>query len=199
MGNSEYIDTKEEIFQAFLFFLVGSALTGLAIAGFFTLYPDLSEGIYYGSGMEPDLNYTGNSIEFQESYFTGDVGLNSMFRDTDSEFGYCMRVVDGRVEEMLYPESFGEITESSISFACQDEEGVNGILHTHPNFWSIPELSDVDRSTLLEDDEIVYSCVMSGVVTENEYINPLDFNCFKQVDDSVERMSVSISGSGGSR
>ena len=192
MGNSRHIDTRAEIFQAFLVFLVGSALTGLAIAGVFILNPDLSERIYYGSNMEPDLNYSGDSIKFKEAYFTGDVGLNSMFRDTDSEFGYCMRVVDGRVEEMLYPESFGEITETSISFACQDERGVNGIFHTHPNFWSIPELSDVDRSTLLEDDDIIYSCVMSGVVTDNEYNRPLDFNCFKQVDDHVERMEVTV-------
>ena len=187
-NRSDAIDTPGEyadLFMISLLVMVGSMFLGAVIL---EANPTLDEQIYYTFQDAPE--YDGSeSLEWQRSYFNGQNGLNQVYRESSTEFAFCLEVRDGTVESMKFPHAINEASESSITLQCQGDKQVNGLVHTHPGYFAVPELSGVDQRTLTGSDQLEISCVMSGQVFNNEYRNPDQFNCF---NDDLEKLNVEI-------
>jgi len=189
MSNSvERIDTVGEytdLLAISLLVMVFSLLLGALVLEF---NPSLDERVVYSFQDAPEYSNS-ESIKWERSYFNGQNGLNQVYRDSATEFAFCLQVRDDKVTDMRFPYKINEATESSINLHCQGEKEVNGLVHTHPGYFAIPELSEVDKETLTGNRQLEVSCVMSGQVFNSEYRNPAQFNCF---NSDLEKLNVEI-------
>lgn len=174
MGNSPHaIDTPGELADlaviAVLVLVAGLFLGGVALAA----KPTLDEQVRYGldRAVNGPPQFANETVVFTRDQIEW---MNRVYRDSQEEFGWCLTVRGDRVEDMAHPTHLENITETHITFRCS---GANGILHTHPGVFAVPELSDVDRRNLIEND-LDISCVLSEPVPQGVTRNPVSLNCF---------------------
>ena len=182
------IDTPGEyadLFTVSVLVMVFSLFAGAVVLEF---NPSLDEKVVYSFQDAPEYSDS-ESIKWERSYFSGQNGLNQVYRDSATEFAFCLEVRDDEVTGMRFPYKINEATESSINLHCQGENQVNGLVHTHPGYFAIPELSEVDKEALTGNEQLEVSCVMSGQVFNSEYMNPDQFNCF---NSDLEKLNVEI-------
>ncbi len=175
------IDTPGE-FADLAVFLVVALLIGLLVgAAVLTANPRLDEQLRY-QVMEPPT-YGGGEIVFTRGQIAH---VNKAYEESYVEQGRCLEVEGDRVDELKYPLNTTSTTRNHIQFSCPRE--TNGILHTHPGLFALPELSPTDRDTLLASG-LEVSCVLSDPVPARVTENPVSMNCF---DRDVERLRITI-------
>lgn len=179
-NSPQRIDTSGEFADLTVFVVVALLIGLLAGAAVLTANPRLDEQLQY-QVMEPPT-YSGGEIVFTRSQIDR---INGVYEDSLEEFGWCLSVEDDTVTEMKHPLRIQNTTETHITFTCSR---ANGILHTHPGLFAVPELSPTDQDTLLASD-LQVSCVLSDPVPDRVTENPVSMNCF---DRELERMQIEI-------
>ncbi len=182
MANSPHrIDTPGEFADLAVFLIIALLIGLLAGAAMLTANPRLDEQLRY-QVMEPPT-YGGGEIVFTRSQIAH---LNKAYEESYVEQGRCLEVEGDRVDTLKYPLNTTSTTRNHIQFSCP--RGTNGIVHTHPGLFALPELSPTDRDTLLASD-LEVSCVLSDPVPARVTENPVSMNCF---DRDVERLRITI-------
>ena len=181
MNNSKYIDTWSELSQ-------------LASISLIVLFLGVFSGIVYlqfnpnalnqASSIFDDDEFYGESIEFTEDQVAL---LSKNYRESDQEFVYCMEVDGGSVESMSFSPNVTEAKRDSVSYKCGSDK--NGVVHSHPGPFGIPQLSEQDKKTLSENPYLDVSCVVAGTIPDYEWQNPTGLNCF---DKSFDRLDIQI-------
>jgi hypothetical protein len=184
------IDTPNEYISFTLILLfIGGLFGGL----YLWENPNLEDRVYALTHESPE--FSGEKIVFQENY--DDVNtvesLNKIYRDTDTEYGWCLRIESGNVTRLDTFTRLNETTPGSIRFSCNP--GIhNGIMHTHPDgedYQGITALSEQDKKTLRNGDWIDASCVIGGEISIEDGIEGV--GCWKSVDGEIQSLEVSFS------
>lgn len=181
------IDTPNEYIGFTMILLVVGGLFG----GIYVFNsPYLSDRIYSLTHDKPE--FSGNQVVFAESYDGVDTrsSLNKIYSDTDTEYGWCMRVQGDAVESLDTFTGLNETTPSRIRFSCSQGKH-NAIMHTHPGRYGATALSEQDEETLMEVSWVDVSCVIGGEV-EDRASNPRGLKCFSVKDDEIQRLDVSL-------
>lgn len=180
-NSPQRIDTPGEVADLAVFMVVALLIGSLIGATVLTANPRLDEQLRY-QVMEPPT-YGGDEIVFTRSQIAH---LNKAYRESYVEQGRCLEIVGDRVDELKYPLNTTSTTRNHITFDCPRE--TNGILHTHPGLFALPELSPTDQDTLLASD-LQVSCVLSDPVPDRVTENPVSMNCF---DRDMVRLRIEI-------
>lgn len=138
--------------------------------------------------MAGQANFSSDEVVFTERQVED---VNDVFSDVETEYAWCLRVEDGRVESLDHFKDLEYSTEVNVSFSC-DSGFYNGIMHTHPGAYGSTGLSSVDRETLTGSDWIDVSCVVADPVQELTQYNPRGVACYSDKDGEVERLQVEV-------
>lgn len=184
------IDTPNEYISFTLILLfIGAIFGGL----YLWENPNLEDKVYALTHEEPE--FSGEKIVFQESYDgVNTVGsLNKIYKDTDTEYGWCMRIDEGNVTRLDTFTLLNSTSPGSIRFSCNPEIH-NGIMHTHPDqegYRGITALSEQDEETLKDASWIEASCVIGGEISIEEGIEGI--GCWSYTDDEISELKLEFS------
>jgi len=148
--------------------------------------PDIQDGFDYLMNGEPE--FSGEEIVFSRGQL---VNVSNVYRDTETEYGWCLRIDGSRVRQVDHFRFLNYTTESSIRFSCNTLVH-NGRMHTHPGDLAKAGLSDQDRETLFNRTEWEVSCVVADPVDVEDESNPDGLACFKDVGGEAERLEVRV-------
>lgn len=109
--------------------------------------------------------------------------LNKVYREREDEYGYCLERGENSSTDLRHPTKVNRSNSSYINYSCPPE--YSGILHTHPEADSVAELSDLDKTTLV-NGTMDFSCILAGVVPENVESEPSSLQCYRDPYDDRE-------------
>lgn len=184
------IDTPNEYISFTLILLVVGGLFG-------GLYlwenPNLEDRVYALTHDSPE--FSGDKIVFQQSYDGVNTvdSLNKIYKDTDTEYGWCMRVNNQTVERLDTFNQLNETTSDNIRFSCNSDIH-NAIIHTHPDsdgYRGITALSEQDEESL-KSSWVEVSCVVGGLI-ESDSKSFEGIGCWKDVDGEIQELEVQLS------
>lgn len=153
--------------------IVGFLLLVTAVgSGVYALQnPSIDEKVRYSVGGSPD--YSNDTLVFTRSQVES---MNKAYEDRREEYGWCLDIRDGRVIDLSHPQTSDDPERDSIAFSCYNY--FDGRAHNHPSYLAVPELSEVDKKTLIRSQRLV-SCVMSDPVPSRIGENPSSLKCYK--------------------
>lgn len=185
------VDTPNEYISFTLVLLVvGGIFGGL----YLWENPNLEDRVYAITNDRPD--FSGEKIVFNKNYDGVPTveSLNKIYSDTDTEYGWCMRVDRNKVEKLDTFKLLNETTPENIRFSCSPDVH-NAIMHTHPDgedYRGITALSEQDEETLKKPSWIDVSCVIGGEIS-NSSSGIEGLGCWNVVDDEIQKLDVSFS------
>mgnify|MGYP000509956794 CR=1 FL=1 len=174
------IDTVGELVLTVTAVLVVGMFLG---ALYFAANPTLDEQIRYTFAATESVQ-AGGTVQFSRQQIQE---MNKVYRDKREEYGWCLEIDGEQVVDLAHPPNIKHNDGGSIEFYC-DRRSTNGILHTHPGLFAVPELSETDRQNLL-NSSLAVSCVLSEAVPGQYNVNPPSLNCFNR---DLERMQIVI-------
>jgi len=185
------IDTPNEIIGTLVILLsLGAVFGGL----YLWENPNLEDRVYALTHESPE--FSGESIVFKNSYDGVDTkaSINKVYSDTDTEYGWCMRVQENTVENFEHFQGLNETTPKQIRFSC-DSMKHNAIMHTHPDgedYRGITALSDKDEEGLRQLEWIDVSCVVGGEIEVNEG-SVEGIGCWTYQNGEVQELDIKFS------
>lgn len=183
------IDTPNEYISfTLILLLIGALFGGL----YLWENPNLEDRVYVLTHDSPE--FSGEKIVFQESYDGVNTvdSLNKVYRDTATEYGWCMRVDDSNVSRLDTFTLLNSTSPESIRFSCNPEIH-NGIIHTHPDgqgYNGITALSEQDEKTLRDSSWIEASCVVGGEISTDVEVEGI--GCWNY-EDEIQELEVEFS------
>lgn len=182
------IDTWNEYLVFSLVLLVLGVLLG---GSYLYQNPNFEDKIYALNNDRPD--FSGEEIVFNESYDDVDTveSINKVYSDTDTEFGWCMRVEGEDVEKFDTFKLLNKTTPGNIRFSCNSRVH-NAIMHTHPDgsgYRGVTALSGQDEDTLRDTSWIDVSCVVGGEIS-NSSSGVEGVGCWNIIDGEIHELEI---------
>ena len=177
------LDTIGEV----MLFATAVAVVGVFLGALYvSVNPMVDEQIRYQL-LQNTPDQSGENIQFSEGQVRE---MNKVYREKTVEYAWCLNVQGEEVEEMRHASNITFNDRMSIHFKCS-RASTNGILHTHPGLFSVPELSQTDKQSLL-NGSLEVSCVLSEAVPPRFWDqDPPSLNCFNR---DLEELEVRIQG-----
>lgn len=180
------IDTPFEVSS----FAIAFVVIGMIGGGIYVFNsPSIGDQVY--ALTHDKVDFSGNRVVFKNSYDgvpTRD-SINKIYSDTDTEYGWCMRIKDGTVQNFEHFKGLNKTTPEQIRFSCSSVKH-NSIMHTHPGKRGATALSDQDKESLRTVDWIDVSCVVGSEIDVMVIKNPSGIKCFEEASADIERLNV---------